>query len=140
MLRALPYGSKVRLSRGAALCGGTAAESLQALVAVQAHPVQLVVESAGVAHGVPVVVPPPQGGGGRVAVGARDPRPSVACLGLQGKQGPCQSRTTERLYGENRKSRRPSNTLCSLRTGWVPSRKPSWWHSKRQAVFARDSR
>lgn len=36
------------------------------------HPVQLRVEPAGIAHGLTLCVAPPQGGGGRVAVGAAE--------------------------------------------------------------------
>lgn len=39
---------------------------------------QLVVEATGVAHGVAVAVPTPEGGHGRVAVGAHLPEPPVA--------------------------------------------------------------
>ena len=41
---------------------------------------QLVIEPAGVADRLAVGVPPPEGGGGRVAVGALEARPPVARL------------------------------------------------------------
>ena len=50
---------------------------------MKAHLMQLIVEPASVANRFPLVVPPPQGCRGRVAVGALEAGPSVPALKIR---------------------------------------------------------